>query len=265
MKFDIQHISVKEHWKDWLYNAFQIYKAGILSHTAIYLVAFMVMFAITPSLSESMAGLFLLVYFIFIAPYFLVYMFGMLYKKDKNAPEFENVDFSFHTMKRIFKLQSIILTFLLSVSFVSMGFSQLGNTGAEASETSSNVLSEYNIYDYLGMAGSYTFKYSEFILYFSYFVLYVFCNRTLFQSLILFNDFLLEKKNFGVFAISLFAPAFIMGVIASLPSEFKILYIFITPFLTSWHYVVFKHGFFGMTPEKQEEREKVDNNAYHMT
>jgi hypothetical protein len=60
-------------------------------------------------------------------------------------------------------------------------------------------------------------------------------------------------------------PAFITGIIAALPPEFKVLYIFITPFLMSWHYVVFKHGFFGMTPEKQEEREKVENTHYQMT
>ena len=265
MKFDIQHISVKEHWKDWLYNAFQIYKAGVVSHTAIYLTAFMVMFAITPSLSENMAGIFLLVYFIFIAPYFLIYMFGMLYKKDTSAPEFENVNFSSYTLKRLFKLQTIVLSFLLFISFITLGFGELESMGTETSDTSSSGFLEYSIYDYLVIVSGYTFKYSEFILYFSYFVLYSFCGKTFFQSLVLFNDFFIEKRNFGVFAISLFVPAFITGFISSLPPEFKVLHIFVTPFFMSWHYVVFKHGFFGMTPEKQEEREKVDNNAYHMT
>jgi hypothetical protein len=109
MKFDIQHISVKEHWKDWLHNAFQIYKAGILSHTALYIFAFMVFFAITSSMSDNMVGLFLLVYFIFIAPYFLIYMFGILYKKDTNAPEFESVDFSFTTLKKVIQLSLLLL------------------------------------------------------------------------------------------------------------------------------------------------------------
>lgn len=266
MKIDIQHISVKEHWKDWLYNSFKIYKAGMLSHTAIYLIAFMLIFSIMPHLSEGMSLFFLLFYFIFITPYFLIYAFGMLYKKDATAPDFKNVDFSFPTLIRLFKLQIAILVFFFTITTIMMGLSELVNTETEASAgaSESGGFLDYDIYDYLLFTGTYTFQYAEFIMYFSYLVLYAFCNKSIFQSLALFNSFLLEKRNFGVCIISLLVPSFILGVLAELPSEFKIVYIALTPYLMSWHYVVFKHGFLGMKPEKQEEREKVDNNAYHM-
>lgn len=266
MKFDVQHISVKEHWKDWFYDAFQIYKRGMLSHTAIYLSAFMVMFCIYPLLSDGLDVLFLLFYFVFIAPYFLIYLFGMLYKKDKSSPDFKNINFSINSLKRVFKLQSSLLGLLLLASLIPILIAYLFGASTEANaDSSTGGISNYDIYDFLQFTGLYSFKHSSFILFFALFVLYSFCEQSLLQSSRLINLFIFTKNNIGVSLMSLLIPVLMINTISLLPPVFKMVYIVLVPYMMSWHYVVFKHGFFGMKPEKQEERKKVDNNTYHMS
>lgn len=264
MKFDIQSLSIKDNFKDWLYNAYLLYKSSFATHTFIILFSFIVYFFFerVEMQIENISFLTFLIMYFLTTPFFHIYMFGIIYKNDKTSPSYHSVGFYKSTIFNIMKFQFYLMLLVISsILVVSLFYYALGTDGNSKEEVE-NLVVDKNIFLYLRESVGIHFKNGREMILFSYLTLFTFCSLSLKNTLNTFNIFF--QKNKHIVLLFIFLYFLINALIDFLPKEFSILYIFITPYLMCLIYVVFKQGFFGMKPEKMTEKEKYEEGLYDL-
>lgn len=256
------YLDVEKYGLSWMKNAFDIYKSGFWTHTAIFFLAsFSVLVTLTiesfiPEEYHFFYEWLLSAFFsIFLCVYFTTYIIGIVYKYDKGALEFD-IGFDKETIIRFIKVNWFF--FILSVVFYAIDhlFSLGGNANGDTLDINAvDALKRSDIRDLMLMTSDFIFQHSHNFLIFCFLMLYVYMKKDFLSIISLIRKALVDENNLGLAIFIIIATLMVMSSIAQIGGYSFLVYFFFVPYLTSLYYVIFKHMFFGEEPTEREEKE----------